>query len=297
MSDRSRVRPLAVTVIGSLVGLGLFLALRGPDEVTAPSMIAPTATLAPTLTSAQRQSTPSPSPTPEPRPAWVVDLVGQLECDGIPADFGEEVPDYPGPFEPAPTPDKALDIARMLYWNLPASGFEPTLVEGNWARHRYLVEGRPKAIAVSTNQYDEVPTETGWQVVGLRACDPSEFANSDFGPGATTIWLDAAGHPVRTTDVITSSVGPGHCGWERTIFLSLGPNHTQYFRDPHHELEQYSVVPFDADVRLPDDATDTGLHTDEWHMFTIPSGRAAFMRTPDGTVELWPRARESIGCA
>jgi hypothetical protein len=90
-------------------------------------------------------------------------------------------------------------------------------------------------------------------------------------------------------------VGPAHCSWERTIFLSLGD--VQYIRDPFGDLEQYTVIPFHPDARLPDDAVDTGMHTDDWHLFTIPSERAVFVRTADGTYELWPRAKEPIGCA
>ena len=191
---------------------------------------------------------------------------------------------------------EAFENHLIDYVNLPASGYTSPLVDGHWALHRYLIEGRPKIHAVSTNQFPGVPSETRWQVVGLRACDPSEFAEGDFGPDGATIWRDADENPVHS-DIVVSLPGPGHCGWERTIFLSLGPDHTQYFRDPNGDLADHTVLSFDPDVPLPEDAIDTGIHTDDWHMFTIPSGRAVFMRTADGTVERWPRARDEVGCA
>ena len=286
----------AAILLGTVV-LGVAALLRDPADVATPvSPSSPTISADPSSAAISPSLAPSVSVTPQSRPVWAIDLASQLDCDGALADLGNEVPPVPGPFDPAPTPDGALDNIRITYQNLPASGFEPVLVEGHWALHRYLVDGRAKVLVVSTNQFPDVDSETRWEVVGLRACDRSEFAEADFDPEANTIWLDAAGDPVRT-DVITSSAGPGHCGWQRTVFLSLfDPDYTQYFRDPHADLAEYSVVQFDADARLPDDATDTGLHTDDWHLFTIPSGRAVFMRTPDGTIERWPRANQPVGC-
>ena len=66
--------------------------------------------------------------------------------------------------------------------SLPASGFTSPLVDGHWALQRYLVDGRAKVHAVSTNQFPGAPTETRWQVVGLRACDPSELVVSSGDP-------------------------------------------------------------------------------------------------------------------
>jgi hypothetical protein len=208
--------------------------------------------------------------------------------------MGNDVPAVPGPFDPGDSPDDALANILLTYWNLPASGYAPALVDGHWALHRFLVDGRPKVHIVSTNRFPEVPSETRWEVVGLRACDRSEFADAEFAPHANTIWLDASGNPART-GLITSHVGPAHCGWERTIFLYLGD--VQYLRDPRGDLAPYTVVPFHPDARLPGDAVDTGFHTDDWHVFTIPSGRAVFVRTAENTYELWPRAKEPIGCA
>ena len=111
---------------------------------------------------------------------------------------------------------------------------------------------------------------------------------------AGKVWLNAADAPART-DVITSYPGAGHCGWETTVFLTF--DRRQYLRDPKHVLKEYSVIAFDATSRLPADAVDAGFHTERWHLFTIPSGRAVFVRTTDGRIEVWPRASQVIGCA
>jgi hypothetical protein len=284
------VAALLAMVVGASVGL------TGGRGTTPNTSVSPSPSEAIGLTS-EAPLSPSgiaPSPFHAARPSWVIDLAGQLDCDGPIAGFGQEVPSNLGPFEPGGTPDQALDIARMNYWNLPATGFEPPVIEGAWARHRYAVGDRVKAIAVSTRWNPDIDPETGWEVVGLRACDPAEFDAGDLGPRAGTVWRDANGDPVRT-DVITSYPGPGHCGWETTVFLSFGG--AQFFRDPKHVLKEYSVVTFDASSRLPADGVDTGLHTNEWHIFTIPSGRAVFVRTDGGPIERWPRSSQEVGCA
>jgi hypothetical protein len=263
----------------------------GLSVAVAPASLVAVDAASPTTTPSRSTSA---SATPDDRPAWVADLAGQLECDGPPADFGQEVPVNPGPFEPAATPDKALEIARLNYSNLPSRGFDRPQIEGAWARQRYVAGGQTKALAVSTNRFAEVLWETGWEVAGLRACDPSEFDSSDLNPLAPTIWLDANGRPVRT-DLISSLQGPGHCGWESTIFMRYLDR--QYIRDPKHVLADYTDGPFDRDVELPFKAVDTGLHTQQWHVFSISSRRAVFVRTSIGRVERWPYARDEVGCA
>ena len=278
----------AAMVVLTVIGLAAAISPRTPP-VLAPS---------PSTTASPQTSLPSasPSPTLQPRPVWAKDLAEHLRCDGPISSIGMDVPASPGPLDPADTPDEALDNILNDYRSLPDSGYTSALIDGHWALHRYLVDARAKVHIVSTNQFPDVPVETRWQVVGLRACDPSEFGRSELGEGGPTIWRDASGDPVRT-DIIFSSVGPAHCDWQRTVLLTLGAEHTQYIRDPYHDLADQTVMSFDADAPLPDDAVDTGLRNDEWHLFTIPSGRAVYMRTGAGTYERWPRTRDAIGCA
>lgn len=283
---------IAAVVVVALVGLAIATSLRGPTEPAAPTS-PPSSIASPEVSPSTALATPAPSPTLQARPVWAIGLANHLDCDGPPSTMGMDVPAVLEPSDSAPTPEGVLPVIQMLY-PLPASGFSPVLVDGHWALYRYLVDGRAKVHAVSTDQVPALPGNSAWYVVGLRACDPSEFELPDLAPGSNSIWLDTEGDPVRT-DVITSHIGPAHCSWERTIFLALGD--AQYIRDPFGDLEQYTVVKFHPDARLPDDAVDTGMHTDDWHLFTIPSERSVFVRTADGTYELWPRAKEPIGCA
>lgn len=283
---------LAAVVVLAVAGLALATLLRDPADIATPTSPSPsTRSVAPSASPAAVSPTAPASPTTQPRPVWTFDLASNLDCDGAIADFGSDV--GAGAFEPLSTPDEALEVARIPYSNIPASGFEPALVDGDWALHRYLVDGRPKVHAVSTKGEEFAEFGPGWHVVGLRACDPSEYADAEFGPEANTIWFDDSDRPVRT-DVVTSY--DLSC-LQRVVHLSLyTPDYTAYLRDPDGDLREDLVVPFDADTRLPSDAIDTGFHTEDWHLFTIPSGRAVFMRTPDGTIELWPRASEPVGC-
>jgi hypothetical protein len=291
----SSLLAVAAVIVLALVGVAILAQVRGRGDVATTPTASPTSSI--TASPSATVVTPSPSgPAVIARPVWAIDLASHLDCDGPPSTMGMDVPDVPSPFDPGATPEEALTNILIDYRSLPSTGWTRPFIDGRWAVQRYLVNDRVKVHVVSTNLFPDAPTETRWQVVGLRACDPSEFDIVDIGNGAPTVWRDAADVPVRT-EVVVSSPGPGHCGWQRTVFLTLGPDKAQYFRDPHGDLAEYSVVPFDPDANLPADAVDTGFHTDEWHLYTIPSGRAVFIRTKDGTVERWPRATEPIGCA
>jgi hypothetical protein len=237
------------------------------------------------------------SPTIQPAPSWVADLTGQLECDGAIADIGGEPDDFGAGQGPTATdPDAALQglLDQGDFASFPARGFEPAVVDGHWARHDYLVDGRRKALAVTSDQIVGLPTDIGWQVAGIRACDASEFDPADGLTFAQTLWLAANGAVARS-DTIHSSPGPEHCGWESAIFLRFEGD--QYIRDPLGVLADHTLEPFDLDATLPEGAVDSGYNTPGWHLFTVSPGDAVYVRTTDGTFERWGRLREEIGCA
>ncbi len=177
MTVDSRLRcgsPILI-VVASLIVAACSVAIppSRPGLTLAPAsdMAPPSATLAaPTVTP------PVASATAEAVPVWVADLAGQLRCDGPVAELGQEVPTQFGPFDPAPSADRALDVLRMTYQSIPKSGFEPTEVVGHWARYGYLVGNDTKVVAVATDQFEGIADHVGWEVVGIRACDVSEFA-------------------------------------------------------------------------------------------------------------------------
>jgi hypothetical protein len=242
--------------------------LASSDEP--PASPAPTAILT---------ETPSATAAAGARPAWVADLEGQLDCDGPMNRMGQEVPGEVGPFDPAPTPERALDnLLRVgMYAWLPGGGFEPLHVEGHWAQ----------------NEFPEVPQEVGWEIVGLRACDPSEFDPADGLPDGTILWLDATGERMRAAQIF-SRAGPGHCGWEGVTFLHIGD--ALYLRDPEGILAGRTALPFRVVDAVPGDAVDTGLHTANLRLFTVPDERVICVRSKDGTIERWGRATDPIGC-
>jgi hypothetical protein len=163
---------VAAALMVAVVGLALVTLLRPVSDVTAPPSAVPSAS-EPGRTA---------GPTFQPPPVWAVDLALHLDCDGPPSSVGMDTDPDPVPFDPFKTPEEALDAYLRALPSLPSSGFTPPLVDGRWALQRYLVDGRPKVHAVATNQFPGAPAETRWQVVGLRACDPSEIAPSTAAP-------------------------------------------------------------------------------------------------------------------
>lgn len=236
---------------------------------------------------------PSATPTPPPAPAWVSDLAGQLDCDGPVANIGGEVPDADYASGLADTPDAALTSflgPSNAYASLPAAGFTQIHLDEHWASYTHVFGGRARTIIVLS---DVTEFGTGWLVVGLRACDASEFDPDVPLTFPVTIWTDAAGNRA-STETIRSTPGPGHCGWDSAIWLHVGAN--LYFRDPAGVMALFTETVFEPKVHLPDGAVDSGFRTGEWSLWLDPGGDA-YLLSP-GTVERWPRSVDpNIGCA
>ena len=233
-----------------------------------------------------------PSFTPEPAPAWVANLAGQLDCDGPLAPLGGEY-SYGGSADVfGDNPDAAL--ASFLgpsnpYASLPTTGFTQLRSEPHWASYGYKFEGRLKAIVVFT---DTSEYGTGWTVVGLRACDASEFDPATPLTTPVTIWTDAAGNRV-STETIRSENGPAHCGWESAVFLNVGGE--LYLRDPRNVMAQWTKTHFDTDTTVSRRAVDTGYRSGKWSLWLDPSGDA-YLVSKDRT-ERWPRSTDPfVGC-
>jgi hypothetical protein len=244
-------------------------------------------------------SDPTPPPTPvpattlEPAPGWVGDIAGQLECDGPVANIGDEYPD--GGIRPeglGDTPETAL--AAFLgpgnpYASLPTAGFTRLHEGERWASFGHLVEGRAKAIVVLNNP---IEAGSGWVVAGLRACDASEFDPAVPLTFPVTIWTDTSGKRV-STETIRSNPGPGHCGWDSAIWLTVDGD--LYFRDPRGVMGDWTTTKFTADTQLPARAVDSGYRSDGVSLWLDP-GRDAYLVSAD-RVERWPRSKDPlIGC-
>jgi hypothetical protein len=229
-------------------------------------------------------------------PPWAFALEAQLQCDGPAQSTGGELGEFgPGDGE-GPTPQSALDALLGLgfFASFPAGGFDDAGVSGPWARHVYQHGGQVRAIAITTTTGEE-HTPGSWVVAAIRACDPSEFDPADGLTFDLQLWLGADGRLARS-DMIRSTRGPGHCGADSATWLRFAGQ--TWFRDPMGVMAGQSVVPFDHDVALPEDAVNTGFHTEDLQLFTVPAGDAAYVQTASGRVERWGRSRDpDIGCA
>jgi hypothetical protein len=250
----------------------------------------------PSLAPSRAPSASPASPASDAAPPWILALETQLQCEGPPQSTGGELGEI-GLEGGGPTPQSALDafLGTGMWASFPAGGFEDAFVVGQWARHVYVVEGRVRALAISTSAETVEHADGSWAVAAIRACDPSEFDPDDGLTFDVLLWRDATGKLART-DLIRAIRGPAHCGYESSTWLRFEEH--QYFRDPNGVMAGQSVVPFHPDVPMPSDAVDTGFHTDAWHLFTVPDGDALYVRTTDGAVERWGRSRDpGIGCA
>ena len=268
-------------------------AIADPSVTSDPMTSAAAASTAPATPA---PVTPSPSTTPASEPSWTSNLLGQLECDGPPASIGGEVGEvYAEGFSPE-SPEVAMEafLAITEFTSLPVRGYQRTDVEGHWARFVHRVDGTIKAVVVLRDAGPVVDPGV-WSVAGLRACDPAEFAPDSGSTGALlTVWLDAEGARVPTT-IVHETQGPGHCGWESTIWLRL--DGALFLRDSKGVLEQAVVGDFDPDVTLPTDARSTGYHEGGRTIWRDGDPDAIYVVMVD-RVERWPRALDpSMGCA
>lgn len=236
------------------------------------------------------------SSEPEGPPAWALGLEAQLQCDGPPQSTGGDLGDISDEGEGDSPQDALASLLGTGVWaTFPAGGFEEPIGTEHWARHEYRHEGAIRAIAVTTDLEPWTLAVGTWAVVAIRACDSSEFDPADGVTFPETLWRDAAGKVVRS-DLARAMQGPGHCDWGSTTWLTLGDR--MFIRDPEGVLADLTVVPFEQRRDLPDDAVDTGLRTDQWHLYTVPVDDAVYVLTADGDVERWGRSRDPmLGCA
>lgn len=201
-----------------------------------------------------------------------------------------------GPSGSGSDPDGAL--ARFLdsaHFALPARGFVAQGQDQHRVLYTYSVAGDPKtAVIVADGSKVPVGVEDGWGVETFASCDPAEFDPSIDDQLAVEIWLDAAGNRVPTF-TITSRRGPAHCDWESVTFLRL--EQRQYVSDPRGVLDGVEfVIPFDDDVELPADATDTGYRRDGRQLWISADGSIAYL-VAGNRVEAWPSSIDPVACA
>lgn len=194
-----------------------------------------------------------------------------------------------GPSGNAPNPDGALDqFLGMDLFSLPDDGYVPVGRDTDRLLYAYSVNETPKvAVIVAADSNGD------WTVETFATCDPAEYDPYDDDQLSVDVWLDSENNRVPTS-TITSYQGAEHCGWESVTFLTIDDQ--QYLGDPDGVLSD--VVWFDGDATLPADATDTGFHHKDRHLW-ISSDQAVAYILDSNHVEAWPvpTASDPIGCA
>lgn len=127
------------------------------------------------------------------------------------------------------------------------------------------------------------------------------------GTGWEGLWRDRHGGEVAR-GVVSTVVGPEHCGWESTVLLHLGwplghagPSSSDtriYIRDPEGVFAGELPVPFDDDAKLPRDAKYTGYHLGDTELWISRATAAKAVYLVHGeAVERWPRHGDFGACA
>ena len=266
-----------------------------PGEASAPASSSSPVSAA-SMPSPVPASTVASGPTIAPAPAWAADLLGQLQCDRPPQSIGGETGEVGGETGSQVSPEAALVAftAATFFTSVPARGYERAALDRHWARFEHRVDGRIKAIVILTDA-GPGPKPGGWTVVGLRACDPAEFAPAAGITGAlSTVWLDGNDRRVNTT-VLSEIVGPEHCGWESTIWLRL--DGALFIRDPRGVLRANTVGAYEAHATQPRTARSTGYPDAGRIIWRVPTDADSIYVVSTGGVERWPRATDPMmGC-
>jgi hypothetical protein len=230
---------------------------------------------------------------PESVRAQMINLGAQLQCDGAPQGIGGEMGQIPptggtGTASPYPWIESLTDI------DLPLSGYVevPKVAWENGAaalvRHEYRAGGRVKAIIVMAGH--SVDGGQGhWDVVAFRACAGDEFDPKDGRTTDNSPWLDVQGQPAD----VTAFVGPGHCGWQSTLWLRVDGR--LYLRDPVGVMSDYTVAPFLPNAAEPAGMHATGIHSRDRALFTAGDKQFVWVRTSRG-LERWAGVSTEPGC-
>ncbi|KOU61764.1 lipoprotein [Streptomyces sp. MMG1533] len=217
-----------------------------------------------------------------------------LECDGEVYSGGQG--ETWGRSEGGSTPEEGL----KLYFDIeqpeiPRSGWRLEREEDDRALFSFDVLGRTKVAVVVAKEQKDRP---GWGPETNASCDPAELPARFTDTMEIEIWTDKAGKRIPTT-TLSSHFGPEHCDWQSVHFLYMGRggDSRQYVRDPDGVFESdLLTAPYDGDVRMPDDARDTGYRLDEQELWLTDDPSKAYVRTPDG-VEAWPLTKRGVACA
>jgi hypothetical protein len=229
--------------------------------------------------------------------------VGALECDGkTPYKRGEGVYDD-GLAKVQGSAEAAMENymgESGLSFLVPSDGYTVEREQDDRLLFSFDVDGRTKVAILAAEGVRDWDDDEGWGVRAWAQCNPSEFpavVTDDLNIG---VWQDESGRRVPITR-IQSFQGAEHCSWTDTTFLLVGRKEAAdwYVRDTSGEFSGLLRTTFANEARLPEGATDTGLHRDGRHLWIGPDEEAAYLVSLDDAqdVERWPAAKQPIRCA
>ena len=191
-------------------------------------------------------------------------------------------------------------LAHQSYPAVPHDGYVVERVDGDRALYSYDVDRRTKVAFVVKDGLHDWDDGTGWGVESWGMCDPADLPARLSERLGYQVWTDADG--VRLPQgTVMSFAGSAHCDWEDLTYLLLEEHEFGKGRefiggraDP--EVASMQRTTYDADVTLPDDATDTGYRRDGRELWLAADGSAAYLVGP-GRTERWPASERPIRCA
>jgi hypothetical protein len=200
-----------------------------------------------------------------------------------------------------PSPESALQSGLQLgeQWWLDPTDVRTAVRKEGRVLFVHDVDGRARFAALVEGGNDDGVGD--WRLTSWAMCEPSELTGDESDRLGYGVWLDAAGDPVPTADVMTLR-GPDHCGWEDVTFLEVDRESQQirqFVRDPSGGLAPQLRTTYAERARLPHDAADTGWRRGGLALWLRPRGDAAYLvNLADPTdVERWPRTKQTLGCA
>jgi hypothetical protein len=201
------------------------------------------------------------------------------------------------------TAQGAVDTAfsEGLFLDMPRVDLAVAATEPDRELFTYEVDGSVLlAVVVRNGPASPGAGGDGWYVETVARCDFSEFPEADAqldGLVDYGVWADDEGTTVPVSRIY-STPGPEHCDWQDMTFLVVGEGERRgaqvYVEAPIVELRDYMSGTFLTDIRLPNDAIDTGWQRDGRRLWLSPDDRYAYVGS-SSSVDGWPRF--DAGCA
>jgi hypothetical protein len=164
--------------------------------------------------------------------------------------------------------------ARYYAW-LPPRGYVERAVAVGWALWVHEVEGRAKGALIAANLAYE-----GWQLVGVAACDPAEWAGDEPLPYDLVIWTDGERRVPTIELTERTDCPPGRIlrlNGQLFVRSDVGA-------EPPAELRST----FARSVAVPADAVATPYRNGSRALWLAADGSAAYIGSA-ADAERWPR--------